>query len=170
MLVFSSAERTNSLALSLRPFQMRWYKSKIRPAFDSKCGPAGKIQQQCCQGRMASSFSHGQMVVSLRDAVRPQARTWEPSSATLQREKGAPTRLGNSQAMALTCTTSSGGENPGATGALAVFQTGQPFFEESFSPAADDLAPSAEAIGDLIVGEALLGEEHHLGAGYRKIW
>ena|SRR5947207_9139870 len=35
MLVFSSAERTNSLALSLRPFQMRWYKSKIRPAFDS---------------------------------------------------------------------------------------------------------------------------------------
>ena|SRR5437667_8477162 len=88
MLVFSSAERTNSLALSLRPFQMRWYKSKIRPAFDSKCGSRGKIQQQCCQGRMASSFSHRQMVVSLRDAVRPQARTWEPSSATLQREKG----------------------------------------------------------------------------------
>src|SRR5256714_15274011 len=26
MLVFSSAERTNSLAPSLRPFQMRWYK------------------------------------------------------------------------------------------------------------------------------------------------
>jgi hypothetical protein len=72
--------------------------------------------------------------------------------------------------MALTCTTSSGGKSPGAAGAWAVFQTGQPFFEESFSPAADDLAPSAEAIGDLIVGEAPLGEEHHLGAGYRKIW
>src|SRR5207249_1623184 len=98
------------------------------------------------------------------------ARTWEPSSVTLQRERGTPKRLGNSQAMALTCTTSSGGENPGSAGALAVFQTGQPFFEESFSPAADDLAPSAEAIGDLIVGEALLGQEHHLGAGYRTIW
>ena len=49
------------------------------------------------------------------------ARTWEPSSVTLQRERGTPKRLGNSQAMALTCTTSSGGENPGSAGALAVF-------------------------------------------------
>jgi hypothetical protein len=170
MLVFSSAERTNSLALSLRPFQMRWYKSKMRPALDSKSGSRGKIQQRCCQGRMASSFSHRQMVASLRDAVRPQARTWEPSSATLQREKGSPTRLGNSQARALTCTTSSGGKTPGSAGALAVFQTCQPFFEEAFSPAADDLASSTEAIGDLIVGEALLSEENHLGAGDCKIW
>jgi hypothetical protein len=29
--------------------------------------------------------------------LRPQARTWEPSSATLQRERGASTRLGNSR-------------------------------------------------------------------------
>jgi hypothetical protein len=53
---------------------------------------------------------------------------------------------------------------------LAVFQTCQPFFEESLSPAADDLASSAEAIGDLIVGEALLSEENHLGSGDCKIW
>jgi hypothetical protein len=109
------------------------------------------------------------MVVSLRDAVRPQARTWEPSSVTLQRERGTPKRLGNSQAMAFTCTTSSGGGNPGSAGALAVFQAGQAFFEEAFSPAADDLASRAEPVGDLIIGEALVSEEDHLGAGYHKI-
>ena len=118
---------------------------------------------------MASSFSHRQMVVSLREAVNPQARTWEPSSATLQRERGAPTRLGNSQAMALTCTTSSGGENPRSAGAFGVFQTGQSFFEEPFSPAADDFASRAEPVGDLVVREALLGEEDHLGASDHKI-
>src|SRR6266480_2736912 len=102
ILGLASAETTNSLALSLRPFQRRWYKSKMRPALAANCGSRGKIQQRCCQGRMASSFSHRQMVVSLREA-------------------GTPKRLGNSQAMALTCTTSSGGENPGSAGALAVF-------------------------------------------------
>jgi hypothetical protein len=157
--VFSSAERTNLLGPSLRPFQMRWYKSRMRPALDSKSGSRGKIQQRCCQGRMAFSLSHCQTVVSLRDAVRPQARTWAPSSATLQRERGTPKRVGNSQAIALTCTTSSGGKNPGAAGALAVLQTCQTFFEESFSPAADDLASSAEAIGNLIVRKALRSEE-----------
>ena len=110
------------------------------------------------------------MVVSLREAVNPQARTWEPSSATLQRERGAPSRLGNSQAMALTCTTSSGGKNPGSAGAFRVFQTGQSFLEEPFSPAADDLTSRAESVGDLIIGEALLGEEDHLGASNHKIW
>src|SRR5205823_1663267 len=89
-----------------------WYKSRMRPALASKSGSRGKIQQRCCQGRMASSLSHRQRVVSLREAASPQERTWAPSSATLQRERGAPTRLGNSQAIALTCTTSSGGKNP----------------------------------------------------------
>jgi len=66
--------------------------------------------------------------------------------------------------MALTCTTSSGGKNPGSAGTLAVFQAGQAFFEETFSPAADDLASRAETVGDLIIGEALVSEEDHLEA------
>ncbi len=135
----------------------------------SKSGSRGKIQQRCCQGRMASSLSHRQRVVSLREAASPQERTWAPSSATLQRERGSPTRLGNSQAIALTCTTSSGGKNPGPARAFEVFQPGQSFFEEPFSPAADDFASGAEPVGDLIIGEALLGEENHLGAGNHKI-
>src|SRR5205807_6992861 len=88
MLVFSSAETTNSLALSLRPFQRRWYKSKMRPALAANCGSRGKIQQRCCQGRMASSFSHRQMVVSLREAVRPQRGPGSPVRSRSS-EKGA---------------------------------------------------------------------------------
>ena len=72
--------------------------------------------------------------------------------------------------MALTCATSSGGKNPGSAGALAVVQAGQAFFEEAFSPAADDLTSRAETVGDLIIGEALVSEEDHLGADNRKIW
>ena len=71
--------------------------------------------------------------------------------------------------MALTCTTSSGGKTPGPAGALRVFQAGQSFFEEPFSPATDDFASRAEPVGDLVVGEALLSEENHLGASDHKI-
>src|ERR671925_1278680 len=169
MLVFSSAERTNSSGPSVCPSQSRWYKSRMGPALASKFGSRGKIQQRCCQGRMASSSSHRQMVVSLTEAVNPQARIWEPSSATLQRERGWRNRLGSSQAMAFTRTTSSGGENPGSAGAFGVFQAGQSFFEEPFPPAADDFASRAEPVGDLIVREALLSEENHFGPRDHKI-
>jgi hypothetical protein len=85
-------------------------------------------------------------------------------------EKGANRSDGEiRRPIALTCTTSSGGENPGSAGALAVFQTCQTFFEESFSPAADDLASGAQALGNLIIGETLLSEEDHFGAGDNKI-
>jgi hypothetical protein len=62
-----------------------------------------------------------------------------------------------------------GGGNPGSAGAMAVFQTCQAFFEESFPPAADDLTSSAQAIGNLIVRQTLLSEEDHLGASDSKI-
>src|SRR5437667_150628 len=56
----------------------------MRPALVSKSGSRGKIQQRCCQGRMASSFSQRQMVVSLREAVNPQARTIILARATIK--------------------------------------------------------------------------------------
>ena len=109
------------------------------------------------------------MVVSLRVAARPPFRTCLPSSDTLQRERGAPARLGNSQARALTCTTSSGGKSPGAPRALAVFQTRQTLLKEALSPQADDLASGAEVFSDLIVGEALMSQKNHLGTDNHKI-
>jgi hypothetical protein len=72
--------------------------------------------------------------------------------------------------MALTRTTSSGGKNPGSAGAGKVFQATQSFFEEPFSPAADDLTARTEAVGDLVIRKALRSEEHHLGPCHNKIW
>jgi hypothetical protein len=72
--------------------------------------------------------------------------------------------------MALTRTTSSGGKNPGSAGAGKVFQASQSFFEEPFSPAADDLAARTEAVGDLVIRKALRSEEDHLGPRHNKIW
>src|SRR6266566_3597205 len=118
MLVFSSAERTNSLAPSLRPFQMRWYKSKMPPALASKSGSRGKIQQRCCQGRMASSLSHRQMVVSLTDAVRPQVGKVAPDLGHPQRKRGTTKGWGKSQGIALTGNDNFWGKNPGSAGAL----------------------------------------------------
>ena len=62
------------------------------------------------------------------------------------------------------------GGNPGSAGAGKVFQASQSFFEEPFSPAADDLAARTEAVGDLVIRKALLSEEDHLGPRHNKIW
>src|SRR2546421_8398680 len=61
------------------------------------------------------------------------------------------------------------GGTPGSVGALSVLQAGQSFFKEPFWPASDDLASRAQAIGNLIVRQALLSEEDPLGASNCKI-
>jgi hypothetical protein len=71
--------------------------------------------------------------------------------------------------MALTRTTGSGKEDTGSAGAGNVSQASQSFFEEPFSPAADDLAARTEAVGDLLIRKALLSKEHHLGPRHNKI-
>src|SRR5712691_881481 len=136
----------------------------MRPAFSSKSGSRGKIQHRCCQGRMASSLSHRQMVVSLTAANRPERRTCEPSSARLHRDSGRPNLAGSSHAMALTRTTSSGGEDPGASGSWAVVETPQALLEEALAPHAYDFASCAEGLCDLVIGEAPVGQEDHLRA------
>src|SRR5437867_1023008 len=166
MLVFSSAEITNLSERSLRPFQTRWSRSRIRPALTPTPGARRQIQHRCCQGRMASSLSHLQMVGLLRVARRPERRTCEPSSARLHRESGSPSFAGSSQAMALTRTTSSGGEDPGPSGSWAVIETTEALLEEAVAPQADDLAPCGEVVCDSAVGVARGSRQSHLGADY----
>ena len=113
---------------------------------------------------MASSLSHRQMVVSLTAVIRPELRTCEPSSARLQRESGSPSLAGNSHAMALTRTTSSGGEDPGPSGSWAVVETTEALLEEALAPHARDFASRAEVLCDLVIGEAPMSQEDHLGA------
>jgi hypothetical protein len=93
----------------------------------------------------------------------------EPSSARLQRESGSPSFAGNSHAMALTRTTSSGGENPGASGSWAVIQTPEALLEEALTPHADDFTSCRESVRDFIIREAIVSQENHLGAEYFKI-
>ena len=83
-------------------FQTLSYRSRIRLAFVAKCGSRGKIQQRCCQGRMASWFSQRHTVLSLMVATKPDRRTSPATSAVLHRERGRACFLGDSQTKALT--------------------------------------------------------------------
>jgi hypothetical protein len=102
-------------------------------------------------------------------ATRPALQTWRAMSGVLQWDRGTPWVAGNSQASALTWTTSSGGKNPGTTRAGTLVQTGQPLFEEALSPHAHNFATGVEARSDLIIGQALGGKKNHPGAEDLKI-
>jgi hypothetical protein len=54
-------------------------------------------------------------VLPLMEATNPLWHTSRTKSLVLQRDNGNSCVAGNSHAQALTCTTSSGGKNPGAT-------------------------------------------------------
>ena len=81
-LVFSSALITKSSACRGWPSHSRAYRSRIRLAFAAKSGSRGKIQARCCQGRMASSWSH-------RHTVLPAQRGDEARALHLLGDVGA---------------------------------------------------------------------------------
>jgi hypothetical protein len=66
--------------------------------------------------------------------------------------------------MASTCTTTSGGKNPGAAGPGKILEPGKALLEKTFAPQANDLSARAEAISDLVVGQTLVREKDHLGS------
>jgi hypothetical protein len=72
--------------------------------------------------------------------------------------------------MALICTTSSGGENPGPPRARAFFEPGQAFVEEAFAPEADHIATHGERGSDVIIGQAFGGEQNHSGPDDLEVW
>src|ERR1035437_2297941 len=169
MLVFSSVEITNSSSRSDCPCQRRSYRSRIRPALAWKCGSRGKIQQRCCQGRMASSFNQRQTVLSLMCATRPERCACRATSATLSRDSGKPKVAGNSHASALISTVSSGGKDPRASRAGSFFEARHSLIEEAFTPLTDHLAPRLQANGDLVVIHAVGGHQDHLGSNHFEI-
>jgi hypothetical protein len=63
----------------------------------------------------------------------------------------------------LTCTTTSGGESPGSTRASLILQSSEALFEKALAPQAHDFAPRMQARRDLVVAQAIGGEEDHLG-------
>ena len=87
----------------------------------------------------------------------------------LHRENGRPARAGNSQASALTATTTSGGKSPGATRAGMILETGQALFEKALAPEGHDLPPGVQTPGDRVIGAAFGRQEDHLGADDLKM-
>src|SRR2546430_3379142 len=92
MLVFSSAQRTNSEARKGPPFQRLSYRSRMRPAFSANCGSRGKIQLRCRQGRRASALSHRHRVLPLISPTMPCVITSRWISERDNRDKGNPDR------------------------------------------------------------------------------
>jgi hypothetical protein len=118
---------------------------------------------------MASSLSQRQIVLPLIDATKPLPITSAASSSALQRESGTPVRLGNSHARAFTCTTTSGGKNPGAAGSGAFLQSGESFFKEAFAPKAHHIPAGVDVLGNLIIAPPIGGEQHDPGTHDLKI-
>ena len=144
----------------------------MRPALAVKIRcRVGKIQQRCCQGRMASWLSQRHTVLSLMVATKPDRRACASDLGDTPARQGRCWRLeGNSQASALTWTTTSGGKSPGPSRALAFFQPRQTFLKESLPPQADDLSATIQTISDSHRSRDLRSrEQNHLGSHDLKI-
>jgi hypothetical protein len=139
------------------------------PSLGAKSGSRGNIQQRCCHGRMASSWSHRQTVLLLTVATMPQRWASRTMSAALKRESGRPSVEGNSQAMALTCTTTSG-KNRGAARPWPLLQAWQALVKEAFAPKTNDVAAHRQRGGDFVIGQTLRSQEDHSGPKYNIIW
>src|SRR5919198_5309953 len=164
MEVFSSALTTYSSVLSGSPCHWRAYRSSTRAALGSKSGSRGKIQLRCAHGRIASSASQRQMVVPEISATRPRLMTSLRMSGTCSRDSGRPRRLGSSQAIAFTSTTSSGGKNAWASPPGPLLEPVEALGEEALAPLGHDLPPGAQARRDLVIVEAFGRHEHDLGS------
>ena len=129
----------------------------------ANCGSRGKIQQRCCQGRIASSLSQRQTVLSLMVATNPNCRACRATSATLKRDSGRWCAAGGSQASALIWMTTSGGKSPRPPRTSLILQPLQAFFEEALSPQAHDLPAGMQAGCNFVIAQPVGGKEDHLG-------
>jgi hypothetical protein len=103
-------------------------------------------------------------------ATTPERCASRTISAVLRGDSGKPSVAGSSQAMAFTCTMSSGGKNRGSSRARSLLQTSDALVEEPLAPQAHHVAADGERCSDLIIGAALGGEQHHSGPQDRKLW
>jgi hypothetical protein len=105
-----------------------------------------------------------------REATRPRPTASRLISGILSRDRGRPCSCGNSQASALTASTTLGGKAGRAPATRPLFEAGKTLFEKPFPPFADDLTRRVEASGDLVVAEAGFGVENDLGPDDIPIW
>jgi hypothetical protein len=109
------------------------------------------------------------MVDSPIEATSPRRITSCLISLMLKRESGSPGSLGSSQARAFTATTIPGGKDTGPALPRPFLQAGDPLLEEAPPPLAHDLAGYVQALGDLVVTQALGGVQYDLGSDHVTI-
>src|SRR5271157_1951302 len=102
-------------------------------------------------------------------ATSPDCTAWRAISGALQRASGTCCWLGNSQARALICTTTSGGKRPGPTRSGKFLQARQAFGEEALAPQADHFAAGIQAPGNFIISQSIGRMEDHSSARDLKI-
>src|SRR5213592_527949 len=113
-----------------------------------------KIQERCCHGFNASSWSQRQ-IVEAEASRTPRSTTRRCSSIREKRPSGSPCVAGNSHASAFTSAICSGGKTARAARALAIVKTRQTLLEEALPPAADDVARALQPARDLCVALTL---------------
>ena len=158
MLLFSSAEMTNSRAFRARTCQTRSYRSRMRPALAAKSGSRGKIQLRWRQGRSASALSQRHGVAPLISATNPWVITSRRISERESRDRGSCKRCGSSQARAFTWTTTLGGKAGGSAAPRLRLEAREPREGKSLAPLANDLARRVQARGDNVVGDPFRGK------------
>src|SRR4051812_8163162 len=150
---------TSSSGRSRRPSNRRAYRSSTRPALAAKAGSRTNSHERCCQGLIASSASQRQ-IVAADASVTPRSTTSRCSSVREKRPSGRPCVAGNSQAIALTSATCSGGKTARATRTRLVLQPLKAPLGESSPPAPDQTRRRVEPRRDLRVGHTIRGVEH----------
>src|SRR3989449_1806912 len=164
MLVFSSADRTQSSVDNGSPSQTPAYRSRMGPAFIAKSGSRGNSQLRWRHGRIASASSQRQRVVPLIVATTPRMTTSRCNSRNDQRASGTPIVRGLSQARRMTSTTTLGGKAGCAPASRLFVQPRQALVEEPLPPFTDDLALQTEARGDDVVAETVGCQQDNLRA------
>ena len=118
---------------------------------------------------MASRSSQRHSVAPLISATKPRSMTSRRISAIEKRDKGLPWSLGNSQASALTWTTTLGGKTRRGAATSLLFESKQARLMESLAPLADDLTRSIESGSDEVIWKAIGSIEDDLGANHISI-
>src|SRR6266545_2949881 len=156
---------TNSPGSRRRPWNRRPYRSSTTAALAAKAGSRGKIQERCRQGLSASWSSQRHSVETETSLTRPVVMTSSRSSARLQRPSGTPRVVGNSQAIALTSTTTAEGETARPARPLAVGQPFHALLDVAFAPLGGGVGRDLELAGDPGVGPPRGGQQHDPGPG-----
>jgi hypothetical protein len=169
ILVFSSAEITNSSSCRSWPLQRRSYKFQNAARFSGKVGVAREDPGSMSPGTDGVFVQPPNgAATDLNDQARARDVLSQVGGAPARQREIVSGRQFTGESFNLNDQFWGKISGPSRTGMF--FQTGQTFLEEAFSPQTEDLAARAQARCNLTVAEALGRQQDHFGAHDLKIW